>query len=79
MKVFHSITVQLLVQQTTADVTGDDAEQARTLVQRIVQAACDLLTLATGREARVKAIVVNPVRVLEPEPSPASEEQKHDS
>ncbi len=80
MKVFHSITVQLLVQQTDADITGSDADAARTLVERAVGAACELVALTSGRESRVRAIVVNPVRLLEPESKsePASEEQPHD-
>jgi len=77
MKVFHSITVQLLVQQTSADPFGNDADDARALIERTVGAACELLSAAAGRETRVKAIVVNPVRILEPQL--ASEEQKHDS
>lgn len=76
MKVFHSITVQLLVQQTS-DPFGNDADDARALIERTAGAACELLSVAAGRETRVKAIVVNPVRILEPQP--ASEEQKHDS
>jgi len=78
MKVFHSITVQLLVQQTSADPFGNDADEARALLERTVGAACDLLSVAAGRETRVKAIVVNPVRVLEPD-APVPKEQTNET
>lgn len=61
-KVFHVISVKLLIEQRAEHETGVVAEQA----QVAVDAACNLLQHVTGREVRARAPSVELMRLIEP-------------
>jgi hypothetical protein len=62
LKAFHVISVKLLIEQRGEDEGRAVSEQA----QVAVDAACNLLQHVTGRDVRNRALVLEPVRLIEP-------------
>lgn len=62
MKTFHVISVKLLIEMRHDDESRAVTEQASVAID----AACDLLECVTGRETRQRAMVVEPIRLIEP-------------
>jgi hypothetical protein len=71
LKAFHVISVKLLIEQRGEDEGRAVSEQA----QVAVDAACTLLQHVTGRETRNRALVLEPIRLIEPASQGANDDR----
>ena len=62
LKSFHVVSVKLLIEQQH----DDEGRAVSELAEVAIEAACNLLEHITGRETRQRAMVLEPLRLIEP-------------